>query len=417
MAGNLEEVGSRADPTLAAADEAIEQLSHSEPSRTYLGMSGLGHECERKLWFDFRWASPSRAPAATIRMWEDGHRTEALVAERLRAVEGLELHTVDPETRQQFAVQAPDNPHVRGHLDGALIGLLQAPKTWHVWECKTVGTNVWNKLQSLRSKLFDHKLLLEKWNPIYYAQAVLYMHLNNLTRHYMTVATAGGRDWLAFRTNENPEAAKAYLERGDRITLELSVVDDTEAVSRSPSFYLCKWCDHQDVCHGIGPALVNCRTCCHATPERSGEWTCALNAMEPDHPPEAIPVEVQRGGCRHHVYLPGMISPALTWQEGDPATNTQAYQLPGGRRIRNGTVPEGKSINGEPVFSSPELYAAVKNGALELLGDPMVAAAREQFDATVGEEHLPKEERLRTDVKSPYTEGSGLQKPFYTPDA
>lgn len=44
------------DPTLDAMDAAQETAQTKEKRRPYLGMSSLGNECSRQLFYGFRWA-------------------------------------------------------------------------------------------------------------------------------------------------------------------------------------------------------------------------------------------------------------------------------------------------------------------------------------------------------------------------
>src|SRR5690625_5842237 len=93
----------RPDPTLLAVDEQMEARQQSR-FRPYLGMSAIGGPCDRRLWLEFRWADKPRFEARTLYMFDDGHRTEDLMAARLRMVPGITLHTVDPSTGRQFGV-------------------------------------------------------------------------------------------------------------------------------------------------------------------------------------------------------------------------------------------------------------------------------------------------------------------------
>ena len=52
----------------------------------------------------------------------------------MRAV-GIKVWDRD-EAGKQWAVEALGG-HLRGHLDAVVQGLLEAPKTPHVWDCKT----------------------------------------------------------------------------------------------------------------------------------------------------------------------------------------------------------------------------------------------------------------------------------------
>src|SRR4051794_36032161 len=101
-------------PTLEAMDAALE-AAQDATARTYLGLSQIGNPCDRHLFYSFRWAEARRMPASAIKAIEDGHRGEDVMAERLRMVPGIKLHTVDPSTGKQFAVE--HGGHVRGHLD------------------------------------------------------------------------------------------------------------------------------------------------------------------------------------------------------------------------------------------------------------------------------------------------------------
>ena len=91
------------DPTLAAADAALEAAELSKPQRGYLGMSGIG-DCPRKSYYQFYAAGQQPFAAKTLKNFADGHRTEDLVIERLRAVDGLTIIDRDPDTGRQLEV-------------------------------------------------------------------------------------------------------------------------------------------------------------------------------------------------------------------------------------------------------------------------------------------------------------------------
>ena len=114
------------DPTLAAADAALEDAESGKPQRGYLGMSGIG-DCPRKSYFQFYAGRAAALAAKTLKNFADGHRTEDLVIDRLRAVDGLTIIDRDPDTGRQLEVSDHEG-HFLGHLDGEAFGLLQAPK-------------------------------------------------------------------------------------------------------------------------------------------------------------------------------------------------------------------------------------------------------------------------------------------------
>lgn len=232
------------DPTLDAVDAALMVRNASQPPRTYLGMSAIGHPCGRKLWYDYHRPAPRHIDGAGLRRIQDGHRGEDLMAERLRMVPGITLMTVDPETGRQFEFNDHDN-RFGGHADGMILGLLQAPKTWHVWEHKVVGEKKWAELLKLKQTVGE-KAALREWDAVYYAQAVLYMHYSGLSRHYLTCDTPGGRASTSVRTNADPVHAAELISKAKRI---LDARAPLARLSNDPAWWQCRWCDRHEECH------------------------------------------------------------------------------------------------------------------------------------------------------------------------
>lgn len=300
------------DPTLDAIDAAIEARQERRP-RLYLGMSAIGRGCDRSLWYSFRHASPIAFNAAVLKRFADGHAGEDGQAARLRMVKGVELHTHD-ETGRQYGFEDHAG-HLRGHMDGAIRGLLQAPKTWHVWEHKQVDQKKQDALARLKREKGE-KAALEAWDQTYYTQAMLYCHYSGMTRHYLTCSTPGGRHTIGIRTDYHAPTAWRAIERARRI-----IQSDTAPprISENPEHPECRWCEHRAVCHEGALPLVSCRTCVHATPEMDGDgrWSCARGL-------DSIPPAAQRAGCPDHLYLPTM----TPWHpvDANEAENSITYE-------------------------------------------------------------------------------------------
>ena len=121
-------------PTLSAIYASFE-ARQGDGFRDHLGASLIGKSCARALWYDFRWATPARHTGRILRLFETGQLEEARLVRDLRAT-GATVLEVDPETGRQFRVEAHGG-HFGGSLDAVALGLLEAPKTWHVVEFKT----------------------------------------------------------------------------------------------------------------------------------------------------------------------------------------------------------------------------------------------------------------------------------------
>jgi hypothetical protein len=199
-------------PTLEAIDPAME-AAQERSMRPYLGMSAIGFPCHRRLWLDLRFTAQPFFKAATLRKFEDGFFSEDVMAKRLKLVAGVTLLTTNEVTGKQIGF-TDVNGHVRGHVDGMIIGLLEAPNTWHVWEHKSVDDASKNKLERLVNEC--EETALQNWNPQYYDQAVYYMRSSKTKRHFLTVSSAGCRTAISVRTHHNPEHGRDLHTKAQR---------------------------------------------------------------------------------------------------------------------------------------------------------------------------------------------------------
>lgn len=274
------------DPTIEAAMKALEEREGKRGMSRRVGGSSVGKECLRAGWYSFRWASPVVMSAKGLLTVNDGFRGEDYIAGLLRGVPGLQLWTEDPERPgKQISFELVDG-HFVGKLDGIVLGLLQAPKTPHVWEAKVVNEKKFTKLKKDVEK-FGEKHALEQWDGTYFAQAQMYMHGMKLTRHYLTVASPGVRELVGVRTEYQRERAEMFLGRAESIVFSSGI---PSRISKDPAHFGCKWCDHADVCHSGAAPLRNCRTCRWSKPYGEGVWGCELQEKE-------LSYEEQAAGC------------------------------------------------------------------------------------------------------------------------
>lgn len=231
------------DPTLKAIEDAMERESLKEGRRDYLGASELGGKCARAIWYNFNGYEREPFKAKTLMNFEDGHRSEDLMAKRLRMVNGVNLVTKGDDGKQMgFSVF---DGKFKGHYDGIISGILQAPKTKHVWEHKSCAEKKWKEFIRIKER-FPEKDVLENWNYIYYVQAQMYMHYEGLDRHYLTVGYAGGRDHLSCRTNYDGDVAARYIDRADKI---IRAQNTPPRIADKPDFYVCRMCNFRRDCH------------------------------------------------------------------------------------------------------------------------------------------------------------------------
>jgi len=295
------------DQTLHEVDKALERIKAMESPRHYLGMSAIGHECPRNLFYSFRNVAPNVIDGAGAKRIEDGHTQEPIMADRLRLLPYIELHTMDPDKPdRQIGFQLLLG-HFRGHCDGIIRGIIESPKTWHVWEHKSVNEKSFNKLVKLRQTVGEKKALME-WNVVYFDQAQIYMHEAGLTRHYLTVTTPGGRDYTSIRTEYSKSYAEAIIEKAQGIIFDNWVLP--EGISDKREFFKCKWCQFQGHCHDGDIPLVHCKTCRYSEPVKDGKRKCTFKD-------ELIDDGMLNVGCDRHIFNPALIQAKLIEHQED----------------------------------------------------------------------------------------------------
>jgi hypothetical protein len=257
--------------TLNAISKLTEELEH----RPYLGMSLLGHSCERYLWYTFRWAYSETLEARKLRLFDRGHREEPAIVSVLEKV-GIRFY--DPQLEC-----VAGHGHIKGHIDGKVWGVIEAPKTEHLAEFKTMNDKSFKDTCKQGVKLSK---------PVYYAQAQLYMKFHSLTRCLFVAVNKNDDAMYIERIRYEADTAAALLERAEGIILS----EDPPEKRFKPTWYECRWCSAQNICHGGDPWESNCRTCINCDLLPHGKWECTKYKI-------LLTTSQQRIGCKNHEFL------------------------------------------------------------------------------------------------------------------
>jgi len=206
-----------------AINDAVERAAATaaELPRPYLGASIVGHECLRRIQFDW-WCKPVLA-ARTREIFDRGHYFEERSRQRLIAA-GFRF--APPEA---LAFSAAGGA-LRGHADGIIIHGPDLPGACLiyplVWECKGINAKNWRALER------DN---LEKTFPQYAAQVALYQAYLDVTNPALFTAV-------------NAERAQLWSDRA------VTVIEATRAGELLPRGYddpdewRCRLCPHKERC-------------------------------------------------------------------------------------------------------------------------------------------------------------------------
>jgi hypothetical protein len=279
--------------TVRAIYQAYEAANVQRDGRS-ISVSTLAEECERKLFYDFRWVSQQEAiQGRTLRIFETGNVEEQRWIENLRMI-GCEVVDQDGTDRdgnpRQIMVEACGG-HVRGYLDAEILGLPEAPKTIHVGEIKS---------HNLKSFTALKKDGVRKSKPAHFGQIQTYMHQRGRVRGIYLAVCKDNDELYAERMELDLPYVLRLLARAQRI---IDANEPPAKLHEDPNHkmaFACGWCRHKPVCHDGAKPRVNCRTCLYSAPDVGGSWSCARWS-------KPLSNEEQAAGCPAHLWLPGLV--------------------------------------------------------------------------------------------------------------
>lgn len=289
---------------------AWHKITADDSFRVHLGCSQLGAPCERSIWYAFRWAYKEDIEGRIYRLFETGNLEEERI---VRELEGIGIAVSD---RQSFVNLAP---HISGAIDGIGVGFPESTQP-HLLEFKTSGGKGFADM--VRNGV-------EKSKPQHYCQMQLYMGGKNLERAYYIVVNKDTDEIYAERIKFSKVSFDTLVTRGKSI---VAAKIPPDGVSANPTWYQCRFCSASKVCHGSRPVPeVNCRTCCHSTPEDTGKWSCAKFN-------NSISTDEQKQACDYHVFIPKLLKQEPvdagddwvsygSWVNGIHHTKSKDYRL------------------------------------------------------------------------------------------
>jgi hypothetical protein len=296
--------------TVDAIYRAYEEARGESYEGLGISISLLGEECERALWYGLRWASEQeKITGIKAITFETGDIEEQRLLNSLRMI-GCEVVDVD-ENGKQVRAEAVAG-HVRGKLDGKVIGLPEAPKTWHVVECKSAKEKYYNPIvkKGVREGYYTH-----------WVQLNTYGHLHNFERGLYMCRNKNTGEIHCERVEIDHAEAIRLLARAERIIRSPNPMPKLHDDINAKAAFKCRsMCRHKDICHGGAFPRVHCRTCLHASPEMIGNaaWSCARFT-------KPLTLDEQKVGCGNHLFIPSLVPGEQL--DADEERETVTYRL------------------------------------------------------------------------------------------
>jgi hypothetical protein len=235
---NLNRANLSLEPINTAINSALERIAAPATERLreqYLGASILGHECLRRI--QYEWWCKAEHSAQERERFRRGDYFEERMRQHLVAA-GFRF-----APREAWAFTAVGG-ELRGHCDGIIIhgpDLLGAYVIYPlIWEHKCLKATSYREIE---------RDGLEKKHSNYLAQVALYqVYLNIINPALFTVTNADTCEWLHFLVPFNAERAQEWSDRAANI---IAATRASELLPRGfddPEKWPCKQCPHKERC-------------------------------------------------------------------------------------------------------------------------------------------------------------------------
>ncbi len=227
--------GNQVSSDINALMDAAALAEQREERRTYLGASGIGSECLRKVQFD--WQRDSIHAARTKRIFSRGHMFEEISVKAL-AQAGFRMERGTAATAFSAV-----NDTFKGHADGILVAGPDIPGLAYpaLWEHKALGASGWKKIE---------KYGLKVAYPVYYDQCQLYQAYLGLDTNpaLFSAVNADTCHMLHLLVPFDAEAAQAASDRAVSVIKATKAGEMLNRIANKPDDWRCKMCSHNEFC-------------------------------------------------------------------------------------------------------------------------------------------------------------------------
>jgi len=266
-----------------------------EKPRGYLGMSSLGNECLRAQWYSWHWAKFCKVSARINRLFKYGHNEEKHIIGDLKEA-GMKVFLIKDRNEIEMTGEVGEEQeeitgfhhHCKGHPDGRVLGVIEAPKTVHLLEMKTMNDKNFSFLKEAIYKHGNEKGLKTAF-PQYWDQMTRYMGGLDLKRGLFIATNKNDSARRYIRVHFNKKRFNMLVEREE--TIICSELPPTKKYRAD--HYKCAFCNYHQICHLGATPNENCRTCESVDLLPKGKWGCEKTGKR-------LSYNSQLRGCRKY---------------------------------------------------------------------------------------------------------------------
>ncbi len=249
----------------------------SDGPRTHLGISEIGEDCKRKLYYKFRWVAFEVFDGRMLRLFARGHREEEKYINYLIGI-GCKVERFDSNGKQ-FRVSG-----VMGHYGGSCDG-----KVWTPWypDVPFLG-----EFKTHNTKSFTHYVDkgLQISKPKHFAQMSGYGEKMQIQYGLYFPENKNDDDIQVTPIKLDWELGKSLERKAEEI---IKAVEPPPRISDNPAYWSCQHCFAKDICHYGAIPVRNCRSCKNSFATENASWTCSKFGI--------IPNEFVAKGCQEWI--------------------------------------------------------------------------------------------------------------------
>lgn len=212
----------------------------AQERRTYVGASGIGDDCERRLQYEYAGAPREKEPEKlTLRKFDFGHMIEELARCWFQDA-GFNLVQKSQKTGARYRFVQMDGDF-SGEPDGVFIDgpKIEGLSYPAMWEHKAVGAKTFREIK---------KDGLKKARPKYWSQIHTCMAYLELRQTVFTVTNLDSGEQLNLIYDLESGEAQRMTDRAVRIIKATRAGEQLPRPYANASYFECKWCPFAQRC-------------------------------------------------------------------------------------------------------------------------------------------------------------------------
>lgn len=214
----------------------------AQERRRYVGASGIGDDCERRIQYEFAGAPREKEPEKlTLRKFDFGHMIEELARCWFQDA-GFKLVQKSQKTGKPYRFVQMDGDF-SGEPDGVFIDgpAIEGLSYPAMWEHKAVGNKTFREIK---------KDGLKKARPKYWSQIHTCMAYLELRQTVFTVTNLDSGEQLNLIIDLDTEEAQRMTDRAVRVITSTRAGDLLPRPYVKSDYYECRWCPFSIRCWG-----------------------------------------------------------------------------------------------------------------------------------------------------------------------